>query len=110
MIARLLIMFEPITEADFKTLRKVATRVTTDRESIRVSLGEKPNWLIVEFKMARQTQNAAVDAIDRSLKYDCGRSSDTVIQFPRSETEEARAKRKNEKNKAKRRADRLARG
>lgn len=110
MNARLQIFFQTITEADFETMRRVANRVTTGRKSVRVYEDEKPNWLAVDFTMATQPQYAAVDAIDRVLKFDYGNGSDTVIQFPRSEAEEARSKRKNERRKAIRRANRLSRG
>ena len=109
MNARLHMLFQPITEADFETLRRVANRVTIDPKSVRVSSSEQTNWLIVDFTMARQLQISAVDAIDRALEFDGGRCSDTIIQFPRSDAEEARAKRKNEKCKAIRRANRIQR-
>ena len=110
MNARLKILFQTITKADFETLRNAANRVTTDRKSVRVYEDEKPNWLVVDFSMATQPKYAAVDAIDRALKFVYGRGSDTIVQFPRSAAEDARAKRKNEKRKAIRRANRLSRG
>jgi len=110
MNARLHVLFRSITAADWETMRRVANRVTIDRKSVRVYEDEKPNWLVVDFTMATQPQYAAVDAIDRVLKFDDGNGLDTAIQFPRSEAEEARATRKNEKRKTIRRANRLSRG
>ena len=110
MNARLHMLFRPITEDDWVTVRIVANRVTSDTKSVRVSEGDNPNWLVVDFTMPKQTQNEAADAIDRALEFHGGKGLDTAIQFPRTEAEEARAKRKNEKRKAERRANRARQG
>lgn len=103
MNVRLHMLFGPIQEGDWESLRTMANRLTIDRKSVRVSLGEKPNWLVVDFTMATQPQYAAVDTIDEALTFDYGNGLDTVICFPKTEAEAARAKRKNDKQKAKRR-------
>ena len=110
MNVRLHMLFRPIKEPDWETLRTVANRLTIDRKSVRLSLDEKPNWLVVDFTMAMQPQYAAVDTIDEALTFDCGNGLDTVIWFPKTEAEAARAKRKNDKQKAKRRFKREQRG
>ena len=110
MNVRLHMLFEPIEETDWETLRTLANRLTIDRKSVRVSEDEKPNWLVVHFTMATQPQYAAVDTIDEALTFDYGNGLDTVIWFPKTEAEAARAKRKNDKQKAKRRFKRGHRG
>jgi hypothetical protein len=106
MNVRVSIRYRPITDEHWESMRSLARKLTDNPKSIRVSLDETPEYLVVEFTMPRDSQTRAVEAIDRVMRFDTGRGLDSRISFPRTAEEEAQAKRKNEQRKAKRRAKR----
>ncbi len=110
MNAQIKLLFHPVTNADRETMRSLAGILTDNRESIRVSSDAKPNCLVVDFTMPTQPQMLALNAIDRVLKMNLDRGEFSSVSFPKTESEEASAKRKNERRKAKRRENRELRG
>lgn len=104
MNVRVRILFNNPTEDDWRDMRSLANGLTNDRDSVRVFEDEEAGWLVAEFRMPTETQIQAVDKIDRVLRYKVGSREDSTISFPRSPAEEARARRKNERRKAQRKA------
>lgn len=92
------------TEDDWRDMRSLANGLTNDRDSVRVFEDEEAGWLAAEFRMPTETQLSAVNKIDRVLRYTVENREDSTIGFPRSLAEEARARRKNERRKAQRKA------
>lgn len=99
------ILFDNPADGDRKDMELLALRLTDDRDSVCVTADPKePGWLEVEFSMPTKPQHRAVDQIDSVLRYEIDNRLDSCIGFPRSAAEEARARRKNERRKALRRA------
>ncbi len=98
------IQFEQLSPEHHEELASLARSLTDDTDTVRVQA--KPgtdDWLSVEFTMPRMNQLAAVGLIDQALRYSIEDRINSVIGFPRSEAEEARARRKNERRKELRR-------
>lgn len=101
------VLFDNATEEDWRAMRMLANKLTNDRDSVRVTDSpDEPGWLDAEFTMPTETQLQAVNKIDRVLRYEVENRSDSTISFPRSAAEAERARRKNERRKAQRRARR----
>ena len=104
MNVRVQIQFEPITQSDWSAMRSLAERLTNCPESVRVGADAKgPDCLVAEFTMPTEPQYKAVDTIDGVLRLYVDNCVDSSIQFPRTEAEIARAQRKAESRRAKRR-------
>ncbi len=105
MNVRVQIQFESPGEDDWDAMKSLAQSVTNDRRGVRVfALDDAPNWLVVEFTMPTEAQYLAVDKIDRAVRLHAWERLDSTIGFPKSVTERARAQRKAERRRAKRRA------
>jgi len=100
------VLFDPPTEEDWQAMRRLGGGLTDDPASVRVYADVRPGWLVVEFTMPTEAQIKAVDKIDRVLRFSVFNRFDTMIGFPRTPAEEARARRQNERRKALRKARR----
>jgi hypothetical protein len=99
---RVLFLGPPARE-DWNAMRSMADDLTNDRQGIRVFVDpEEADWLVAEFTMPTDAQIRAVDRIDWVMKFYAHNYNDSVIQFPKTDAERARADRKNERNKARR--------
>jgi hypothetical protein len=86
-------------------MRSLARSVTDNPHSVRVfALDDAPDWLVVEFTMPTEAQYKAVDKVDRAVRLHAWERLDSIISFPQSETERARAGRKTKRRRAKRAA------
>ena len=98
------VQFHSPSKDDWADMESLGHCVTNDPQSVRVSAVEnRPDWLAVEFTMPTETQIKAVDKIDRALRVYGGNRLDSAIGFPKSDAELARAERKAEHRRAKRR-------
>lgn len=78
--------------------------MTNDRKSVRVL--EDPaeaGWLVVEFTMEAMAQYRALPAIESALRFYADNRMDSIIAFPKSEEEQARADRRAARRRARRR-------
>lgn len=104
MKAEVHVQFDSPSEDDWADMQSLGRCVTNDPKSVKVSAVEgRPNWLMVEFTMTTEPQYKAVDRIDRAMRIYGGNRLDSAIGFPKSEAEIARAERKAERRRAKRR-------
>jgi hypothetical protein len=98
------VQFDSPGEDDWDAMRSLARSVTTDLHSVRVfALDDAPDCLVVEFTMPTEAQYKAVEKIDRALRLYGGNRLDSAIGFPKSAAEQARAARKSERRREKRR-------
>ena len=98
------VQFDSPGEDDWADMQSLGRCVTNDAQSVRVSAVEgRSGWLAVEFTMPTEPQYKAVDKIDRAMRIYGGNRLDSAIGFPKSEAEQARAERKAERRRAKRR-------
>mgnify|MGYP000054366239 CR=1 FL=1 len=105
MNVRVCVQFEPVTEDDWQAMRSLAHCLTNNRDSVRVFTDpKKADWLVAEFTMPTEAQYQAVARIDRALRFEVLNRQDSMIGFPKTAAEAARARRKNERRKARRRA------
>ena len=101
------IFFDKPAEEDWQAMRSLAIRLTNDPDSVRVTADpDAPDWLAAEFTMPSEAQYQAVGKIDGVLRFGVENRLDSCIGFPRSATDVERARRKNERRKARRRAKR----
>jgi hypothetical protein len=89
---------------ELASMRSLARELTDCREEVRVFADEEPGWLVAEFTMPTEAQYAAVPKIDRAIRFRANNRTDSTIAFPRSEAEQARAARKAERRRKRRRA------
>ncbi len=90
---------------DWADMESLGRCVTNDAQSVRVFAVEgRSDWLALEFTMPTEPQYKAVDKIDRELRFYGGNRLDSTIGFPKSQAEQAPAKQKSERRRAKRRA------
>jgi hypothetical protein len=105
MIVRVSIQFKPPSKYDWLAMRRLANSLTADQDSVHVFVAPaKPDWLVVEFTMPTEAQYKALPKIERAIKLYASNRWDSMFSFPYSEVEAARAKRKAERRKARRRA------
>jgi hypothetical protein len=90
-------------EQDWEDLRSLARSLTQNSDSVHVHAGEEPGWLVAAFTMTTEPQYRAVARIDGALRFWAGNRLDSIIQFPKSEAERERARRKAERRRARRR-------
>jgi hypothetical protein len=100
------VLFDPVTEDDWFSMRSLALGLTEEPEGIRVYADSKPDWLVVEFTIKKMRVMDAVDRVDRGIRYHLWRRQDSVIEFPLTEAERQRAERKNAQRRARRAANR----
>ncbi len=106
MIVIVRLQFESPGEDDWNAVRALAHGLTNRPKSVRVFADDKePQWLGAEFNMLTQPQDEAVDKIDSAIRFGVWQRQDTTIQFPISEAARARAKRKAERRRARRRGE-----
>jgi hypothetical protein len=103
MIVRVHILYQSPAEADRAALLLLGRSVTNSPKSGVVREG-KPGWLIVEFTMPTEAQYRAVEKIDRAIRHYADNRLDSTIQFPKSEVERERSRRKAERRRARRRS------
>ena len=98
------VQFASPSEEDWADLEPPGRCGTNDARSVRVSAVEgRAGWLGMEVTMPIEAQYKAVDKIDRALRLYGGNRLDSAIGFPKSEAELARAERKAERRRARRR-------
>jgi hypothetical protein len=88
---------------ELASMQSLARELTDCREGVRVFADQAPGWLVAEFTMPTEAQYAAVSKIDRAIRFRAGNRTDSVIEFPKSEAERARAARKAERRRGRRR-------
>ena len=99
------VQFDSPNDDDWADMQSLGRCVTNDPKSVKVSAVEgRPGWLAVEFTMPTEPQIKAVDKIDSALRLYGGNRLDSAIGFPKSEAEIARAERKAERRRARRRS------
>ena len=103
MNVRLRILFHDPGEAELAEMRSLARGLTSNSESVRVFADETPGWLVAEFTMPTEAQYLAVARIDRALFFRAKDRLDSTISFPKTEAEQARARRKAARRRARRR-------
>ena len=97
------ILFNDPGPQDAANLKSLGRELTNNRESVRVfAIPDRPGWLACEFTMPTTPQYRAVERIDRELRFHVLNRVDSAIGFPKSEAEQRRADRKNERARAKR--------
>src|SRR4051812_23090778 len=97
------ILFTPPTESDRASLLSLGRTLTNNPQSVRLfAQDDDPQWLVVEFTMPTEAQYKAVDKIDYFLRFHVLTRMDSIIQFPKSAAEQARAQRKAERRRARR--------
>jgi len=106
MNVRVRIQFKAPTDDDWEAMRSLAKDLTKSPESVKVFADNRPEWLVAEFTMPTEAQYKAVPKIDSAIRFHCWRRSDSSFSFPFTEEERARADRKSERRKARRRARR----
>ena len=105
MNVRVDVLFDSPGENARNDLWGLGRTLADDPTAVRVFAPDgKPGWLSVEFTMPTEPQLAAVDKIDRVMRFAVLERLDSVISFPKSAAERERARRKNERRKARRRA------
>lgn len=104
MNVRIQILFKPLTEADWNAMRSLANRLTNDRQSVRVSAGTNPGWLIAEFTMPTEAQYKAEPKVYAAIRLYAGNRHDVTYGFPYTEAQRARADRQAAQRKARRQA------
>jgi hypothetical protein len=98
------ILFESPGQNELASMRSLARRLTDSPEDVRVFASDSPGWLVAEFSMPTEAQYKAVEKVDRAIRFWASDPLDSVIGFPKSETEQARARRKAERRRNRRRA------
>jgi hypothetical protein len=96
------IKFDSPSEQDWDAMRSLARGLTDNSNSVRVSAGAEPGWLVAEFNMPTEAQYLAVDKIDRAIRWRAGHRLDSTIGFPKSSAQRERARRKAERRRARR--------
>jgi hypothetical protein len=96
------VLFESPGLDELARMRSLAGGLTDSADSVRVFAAIEPGWLVAEFTMTRQTQDAAVAKIDWAMRFRADDRMDSVIFFPKSEEERARAARRAEQRRARR--------
>ena len=89
---------------DWAAMRSLALGLTNDTGGVRVFADTNPDWLVVEFTMPTEAQYAAVPKIDGAIRFWADHRQDSVIGFPKSEAEQARADRKAERRRTRKQA------
>lgn len=96
------VLFDVVDEAAWDTMRSLGRRLTNAKDSVRVFTSEEGlNWLAVEFTMPAEAQYKAVDKVEHAVRLCAWERLDSMISFPKSEAERARARRKTERRRAK---------
>ncbi len=99
------ILFEALDQDAWDSMRFVGQSVTNNPDSVRVTASDDgAKWLLVEFTMRTEAQYKAVDKVDRAIRLYAGQRLDSAIGFPKFEAQQARARRKSERRRAKRQA------
>lgn len=98
------ILFDPPDEEARAAMEMLGRHLTSDPRGVRVfASDEGPNWLAVAFAMPTEAHYTAVEKVERAVRLFAWKRLDTMICFPRFEAERARAQRKTERRRAKRR-------
>ena len=103
MDVRVRIQFKHPTEDDWGSMRSLANSLTEEPNSVKVSADENPEWLVVEFTMPTEAQYRALPKIERAIRLHAENRWDSTFNFPLTEAERARNKRKTERRKSRRR-------
>jgi hypothetical protein len=103
MMVRVHVLYDSPSDADRASLLSLGRSLTDSPRSVVVRDG-KPNWLVVEFSMPTEAQNRAVSKIAREMRFHHGNHLDSGIEFPKTEEERERNRRKAERRRAQRRS------
>ncbi len=105
MDVRVEIQFKKGGEKELAAMKSLANDLTNRREGVRVFPDPaNPDMLVAEFTMVSEAQYKAVDRIFAAIRFWAENRLDSAIQFPRSEAQILRDRRKAEKRKARRRS------
>ncbi|MDZ7616206.1 MAG: hypothetical protein U1E05_04330 [Patescibacteria group bacterium] len=111
MNVRVAVLFDRVDEQAWDEVESLGLGLTNQPTSVRVSpLPDKADWLLLEFTMPAMRQMDAVDHIDGAMRLDLLERMDSVISFPRTAAEQARAERKNARRRFRRRQKRVQGG
>ncbi len=95
MNVRIQVQFESPTADDLANLRRVAISLTNDPASVRVFPREdQPEWLVGEFTMRTEAQYKAVDTIDGRIRFSLWNRMDSIIGFPKDDSQPRRPRKK----------------
>jgi hypothetical protein len=103
MNVRVRVQFESLGQDELDSLRSLARGLTDSPESVNVFADETLGWLVAEFTMTTEAQSTAVPKISWEMRHWADNRIDSTISFPKTEEERARADRKAEKRRARRR-------
>jgi hypothetical protein len=103
MNVRVRILFDSPGQDQRAALLSLTRSLSNTPADVRVFADDDPGWLVAEFTMPAEAQYRAVDRIDRQIRFWADDRLDSVIEFPKSEAELARAKRKAEQRRNRRR-------
>jgi hypothetical protein len=107
MQVQVLVQFKRLAETDWEEMRALAKSLTNEPESVHVSAGSEPDWLVVEFTMPTEPQYKALPKIESAIKcYYASTWRDVRFGFPSTRAERDRAERKAARRKARRAAQR----
>ncbi len=94
------VLFDPVDEAAWDSMRWLGCHVTNDRGSVRMFVPDgAEDWLAVGFTMPSEAQYKALEKVERAVRLCAWRRLDTAISFPKPEAERARLRRKAERRK-----------
>lgn len=106
MNVRVQVQFDSPGQDAWDAMESLAQSVTNDLRSVRIfAVYGVPDWLAAEFTMPTESQYKAVDKIDRAVRLYASDRLDSTIGFPKSEAEQARARRKAERRRSRRRRE-----
>ena len=101
MQVRVQIQYVSPDEDDVASLVSLGRGLTNDPRSV-VVLREASDRLVVEFTMPVEAQYLAVPKIDWAVRHHAGNRLDSTIQFPKSDAERERNRRKAERRRKRR--------
>jgi hypothetical protein len=104
MNVRLRIQFKPVTDEDWQAMRSLSNSVTGQPDSVRVFTDQEQDWLVAEFTMPTEPQYKALPKIERAIRLHALNRREVTFSFPYTEAERARADRKAERRRARRRS------
>ena len=102
MMVRVHIMFESPGEDDRTSMLLLGRSLTNETQSV-IGIDGKPGWLLVEFTMTTEAQYKAVEKVDQAIRFYADNRLDSIIEFPKTEAERERNRRKAERRRVNRR-------
>jgi hypothetical protein len=105
MNVRVRLLFKSPGEGELASMRSLARSLTNQPASIRVGADE-PGWLVAEFTMPTEAQYVTLPKIERAIRLCTVDRLDARNGFPMSKADRARADRKAEQRRERRRRTR----